>query len=207
MLKSHWFYQNRPQQFERPVVKGCQLQFVSVPVTFHVKVGHHLRYHYIHGPKFRLLNAQEKQDLVKLHKNLGHPDPLRLAHHLKEAGAHEHVIEAAKEYVCDACVETSKFRHQRPAKLHDPREFNELLGIDRFYWTGRGGFQVMVFHCIDEASLFHLGRRLQNRHLEYVVPVFKEMWMSWAGHQPVFILTLLGNSVLDTGLIFCNSKT
>ena len=140
----------------------------------------------LHGPKFRLLNAQEKQDLVKLHKNLGHPDPLRLAHHLKEAGAHEHVIEAAKEYVCDACVETSKFRHQRPAKLHDPKEFNELLGIDGFYWTGRGGFQVMVFHCIDEASLFHLGRRLQNRHLEHVVPVFKDMWMSWAG-QPTGI--------------------
>ena len=140
----------------------------------------------LHGPKFRLLNAQEKQDLVKLQKNLGHPDPIRLAHHLKEAGAHEHVIEAAKEYICDACVETSKFRHQRPAKLHDPKEFNELLGIDGFFWTGRGGFQVMVFHCIDEASLFHLGRRLQNRHLEHVVPVFKEMWMSWAG-QPTGI--------------------
>ncbi|CAL1160551.1 unnamed protein product, partial [Cladocopium goreaui] len=119
----------------------------------------------LHGPKFRLLNAQEKQDLVKLHKNLGHPDPIRLAHHLKEAGAHEHVIEAAKEYICDACVETSKFRHQRPAKLHDPKEFNELLGIDGFFWTGR---------------------RLQNRHLEHVVPVFKEMWMSWAG-QPTGI--------------------
>ena len=68
----------------------------------------------LHGPKFRMLNDQEKQDLVKLHKNLGHPDPLTLARHLKHAGAHEHVVEAAKEYICDACVETSKFRHQRP---------------------------------------------------------------------------------------------
>lgn len=41
----------------------------------------------------------------------------------------------------------------------------------------------MNFHCIDEASLFHLGRRLDNRHLEHAIPAFSEMWMSWAG-QP-----------------------
>ena len=29
----------------------------------------------LHGPKFRLLQPHGKQDLVKLHKNLGHPDP------------------------------------------------------------------------------------------------------------------------------------
>ena len=137
----------------------------------------------LHGPCFRMLNAQEKQDLVKLHKNLGHPDPMVLAQHLKASGAADHVVDAAKEYICDACVESTKFSHQRPAKLHDPKDFNELVGIDGFYWTGKAGFQVMVFHCIDEASNFHLGRRLENRHLEHVVPAFTDMWFSWAG-QP-----------------------
>ena len=32
-----------------------------------------------------------------------------------------------------------------------------------FSWTGRKGFQVMIFHCIDEASMFQLGRQLENR--------------------------------------------
>ena len=136
----------------------------------------------LHGPKFRLLSDPEKQDLVKVHKNLGHPDPNVLAQHLKLSGASEHVVEAAKEYICDACVESSKFRHQRPAKLHEPREFNDLVGIDGFFWTGRGGFQVFIFHCIDEASLFHLGRRLDNRHLEHAIPAFSNMWFAWAGH-------------------------
>ena len=137
----------------------------------------------LHGPKFRLLKDSEKQDLIKVHKNLGHPDPNVLSQHLKLNGAEEHIVEAAREYICDACVETSKFKHQRPAKLHEPREFNELVGIDGFFWTGRKGFQVMIFHCIDEASLFHLGRRLENRHLEHVLPAFTEFWFSWAG-QP-----------------------
>eukprot|EP00435_Cladocopium_sp_Y103_P004696 s6476_g1.t1 len=137
----------------------------------------------LHGPKFRLLNDDEKQNLIKIHKNLGHPDPNVLASHLKQNGAADHIVEAAREYICDACVETTKFSHQRPAKLHDPKEFNEILGIDGFFWTGRKGFQVMIFHCIDESSLFHLGRRLENRHLEHVIPAFADMWFSWAG-QP-----------------------
>ena len=48
----------------------------------------------LHGPKFRLLQPHEKQDLVKLHKNLGHPDPNVLSQHLKASGASEHVVEA-----------------------------------------------------------------------------------------------------------------
>ena len=52
-----------------------------------------------------------------------------------------------------------------------------------FSWTGRKGFQVMIFHCIDEASMFQLGRQLENRHLEHVSPAFTDFWFSWAG-QP-----------------------
>lgn len=135
----------------------------------------------LHGPKFRNLTDREKQDLIKLHKNLGHPDPNVLAEHLKMQRAAEHIIDAAREFVCDACVESSQVRHQRPAKLHDPKEFNEMVGADCFYWTGKAGFQVMVFHTIDESSLFHLGRRLENCHLEHVLPAWSDMWFSWAG--------------------------
>eukprot|EP00435_Cladocopium_sp_Y103_P014084 s526_g3.t1 len=160
----------------------------------------------LHGPKFRLLNDREKQDLIKLHKNLGHPNPLVLSQHLHATGAPEHIVEAAKEYICDACVETTKFSHQRPAKLHEPKEFNELVGIDGFYWTGRAGFQVMVFHCIDEASLFHLGRRISNRHLEHVVPTFLDMWSSWAGHPQGVYSDPAGEFRADQWLTFLQEQ-
>ena len=95
----------------------------------------------LHGPKFRLLKDSEKQDLIEVHKNLGHPGPSVLSQHLKLNGAEEHIVEAAREYICDACVETSKFKHQQPAKLHEPREFNELVGIDGFF----SGLAAKVF--------------------------------------------------------------
>lgn len=135
----------------------------------------------IHGPLFRNLSDREKADIVKLHKNLGHPDPNVLADHLKIQGAHDHIVAGAREYVCDACVESTGRRHQRPAKLHDPVDFNHTVGIDSFYWSGRQGFQVHVLHCIDEASLFHLGRRTLNRNPDHVDKIWQEFWTAWAG--------------------------
>ena len=79
-------------------------------------------------------------------------------------------------------MELTHTKHQRPARIHDAREFNGLVGVDGFYWTGRHGFQVHVFHCIDEASLFYLGRRLETRHTERVMPAWTQMWHSWTGN-------------------------
>ena len=77
-----------------------------------------------------------------------------LAEHLKAQKAADHVVAAAKEFVCDACVESVGRKHQRPAKFYDARDFNDLIGMDGFYWSGTRGFRVHVFHCIDEASFF-----------------------------------------------------
>ena len=135
----------------------------------------------LHGPKFRALSAAEKQELIRIHRNLGHPEPLKLAEQLQLSKYPESMVEGARDYVCDTCVETSKVKHQRPAKLKEPTEFNDVVGLDGFFWKGRGGFQVYVVHCIDEASLFHLGRRSSTRHLSEAIRILNETWTAWAG--------------------------
>ena len=87
------------------------------------------------------LNETEKNELIKLHKNLGHPDPEKLSQHLRLQGADPKIVDAAREFVCDACVESSSFRHQRPAQLHEPREFNDTVGIDGFSGQDKAGFR------------------------------------------------------------------
>ena len=139
----------------------------------------------LHGPNFRGLSSTEKADLVKLHKNLGHPDPKVLSEHLLVQKAPQHIVEAAKDFVCDACVESTGRRHQRPAKLHESRDFNDHVGIDGFYWRGHSGFQVHVLHCIDEASLFHLGERISTRNPDQIINVWNDFWMLWAGSSKV----------------------
>ena len=135
----------------------------------------------LHGPNFRSLAAQEKSQLVLLHKNLGHPDPKVLANHLMHQGAPDHVVRGAQDFVCDACVETRKPAHQRPAKLQSPIEFNDRIGLDAFYWSGKGKFQCYVIHVYDEASGFHLAKRLDGQNMDHVIPALKDMWTVWAG--------------------------
>ena len=135
----------------------------------------------LHGPAFRNLTNKEKTELIRMHNNLGHPTPERLAQHLSAAGAAPHVVAACKEFVCDACVESAQPSLQRPSKLHDPTEFNDIVGVDGFFWRGSGGFQAYVVHAIDESSCFHLGRRTKSRHGTEVMAMLRETWMSWAG--------------------------
>ena len=169
-----------PQSSEDPAPKTESRMVPSVP-TFCVKAG--LRHQLLYMDHvFRNLSSQEKQDLRKLHINLGHPAPNVLAEHLKAQNAAPHVVEAAKDFVCDACVESTGQKAPRPAKLHEPRDFNDLIGMDGFFWTGIRGFQVHVFHCIDEASLFHLGKRCHTRNPDEVIESWSEYWTSWAGN-------------------------
>ena len=136
----------------------------------------------LHGPAFRASSNVEKSDLIRVHNNQGHPAPETLACHLTTAKAAPHVIQAAREYVCDACVESTQPRHQRPAKLHEPQEFNDTVGLDGFYCRGQAGFQAHVVHLIDESSCFNVGRRTESRHHENALQIVQEAWTPWAGY-------------------------
>ena len=154
----------------------------------------------LHGPNFRSLEPQEKSQLVLLHKNLGHPDPKILSHHLRHQGAPEHVVKGAQDFVCDTCVETRKPLHQRPAKLRNPIEFNDRIGLDGFFWTGKGQFQCYVIHVYDEASGFHLAKRLDGRNMDHVIPALDDLWMIWAGSPKEIYLDPAGEFRSDIWL-------
>ena len=62
------------------------------------------------------------------------------------------LVDGALEYQCDTCLESTEPRHQRPGKLPEPREFNELVGLDGFFFKGQSGYRAYVVHVLDEAS-------------------------------------------------------
>lgn len=135
----------------------------------------------LHGPCFRNFPESIKQILVKPHKNLGHPSPQQLSEHLKAQGATQQVIDAALEFVCDTCVESTKATHQRPGRLHDPLDFNHTVGIDGIFWKGRSGFEVYVIHVVDECSTFQIATRTATRNADMAISTLRDMWMNWAG--------------------------
>ncbi|CAE7260810.1 GIP, partial [Symbiodinium necroappetens] len=136
----------------------------------------------IHGPAFRNLDKAAKSQLVRIHNNLGHPSPETPAKHLKAAGEDPVLVQAALDYQCDACLESTEPRHQRPSKLPEVLEFNDLLGVDGFFFKGRSGYRSYVLHALDEASCFHLGRRALSRGTKHATTTLAELWFSWAGN-------------------------
>ena len=136
----------------------------------------------IHGPAFRNLSKEEKSTLIRAHNNLGHPAPQTFANHLRSAGAPQNLIQGALEYQCDSCLESIEPRLQRPSKLPEPREFNDLVGVDGFLFKSRSGYKGYVLHALDEASCFHMGRRTPSRHTAQALEALTNFWFVWAGN-------------------------
>ena len=97
-------------------------------------------------------------------------------------------------------------KHQRPAKLHPPREFNDVVGLDGFFWKGKGNIQCYVLHIYDEASGFHLARRLDGRNLDHAIPAFQQLWSFWAGYPRSIYLDPAGEFRADQWLDFMQAN-
>ena len=92
------------------------------------------------GPDFRSLSAEQKQDLRRLHNNLGHPDPEKFRRFLQERGADEEVLKGAADMACDTCLENQphpKLPH--PSHIHENYDFNDLVGMDGAHWSNKHG--------------------------------------------------------------------
>lgn len=139
-----------------------------------------------HGPRFLSLTSEQKGVIGKLHKNLGHPTAEKLATHLAAMGVPSELVEGAKDYVCSSCAERCPPRLSMPGKLQDPKDFNEVVQIDGFYWSNKSGIKVHVLHAIDEATHFHLGKRT-GRDEKSMERAFREFWGSWAG-MPQYLM-------------------
>ena len=68
---------------------------------------------------------------MRLHHNLGHPDPSRLQRLLEAQGADPQVIAGALDMQCDVCLETQpKPKLPHPATIHENLDFNDVVGAD-----------------------------------------------------------------------------
>ena len=61
-----------------------------------------------HGPGFLSLSPREQSEIRRLHHNLGHPDGDRFVRYLRPAGACDAVLKGARDYQCEACVESKR---------------------------------------------------------------------------------------------------
>ena len=134
-----------------------------------------------HGPGYEELDEHRQGVVRKFHINLGHPAADAFARHLKEAGAAPEIVRAARDYACPTCAERSPPKLTTPGQLKEAKDFNDRVLMDGFEWKNKQGEKFYVVHILDEATHFHLGKRILRDNLS-TIRFFEDSWSVWAGN-------------------------
>eukprot|EP00435_Cladocopium_sp_Y103_P051429 s1984_g16.t1 len=135
-----------------------------------------------HGPKFMSLTSEERQQLTRMHNNLGHPDSVVLGHVLREQGWPQAAIDGIRDMHCPACHERQRPRLARPSHLNMPRGFNEVVSMDAVTWTNNQGQDFMFYHMIDAGTNFQVAFPCTHRPTSTELSLLiNRHWVSWAG--------------------------
>ena len=80
-----------------------------------------------HGPKFLKLKADEQSGLIRIHRNLGHPGTHKLVKFCWQLRYPESFLHAIPDMHCSTCQETQQAKVARPAAIHEPMDFGEVV--------------------------------------------------------------------------------
>ena len=134
-----------------------------------------------HGPKFLRLTAEQRQQLYRMHQNLGHPDSQILGNVLRDQGWESDAIEGIKDMHCPSCFENQKPKIARPGHLGTPRSFNDLVSIDAVKWTSAEGMSFTFYHMLDAGTNFQVAFLCESGSSKEVASQMQAHWFSWAG--------------------------
>lgn len=88
---------------------------------------------HVGGEKSELDEAQ-KELVMKVHVNAGHPEKNRFLRMLKVGGASRATLQfAQREFVCDQCHSLPRPRSSRKVAFARTFQFNVIIGVDLFY--------------------------------------------------------------------------
>ena len=130
---------------------------------------------------FQQLSMSEKQWLAKVHKNMGHPSPDRLAQMLWDQGYAARMVEAARHFLCSSCHEGKHASLARPATLRDPLDFNDRVSMDAFQFRSRQSQTFRVYHIVDHGTSFQTAFVVASAGTESVIDGLTQSWLCWAG--------------------------
>ena len=143
---------------------------------------------------FRSLPKEERQLLVRAHKNLGHPNPERLSTILRQQGFRPAIVKAALDFKCSTCLAVKQPKIARPSSLRDDLDFNDRICVDGFRWTNHQGQSYHVMHLVDWSTNFQAAGIAPSRTTEDTIANIINTWLSWAGAP--------GEMLVDAGTEF-----
>ena len=122
-----------------------------------------------------------QNQIIKIHKNLGHPGLPQLRAAIQSEGWSDVIIRALPDFVCDTCREQEAPKIARPAHLTAPKDFNDLVSFDALEWKTTEGKSFWCYHFIDSATNFHTAIPYQQGTSQSLIRCFEDAWIRWAG--------------------------
>ena len=133
------------------------------------------------GSYFHALPKWEQNQLIQIHKNLGHPSNERLAKALQSNGQRPEMVKAALELKCGICAASSAPKHQRPGRLKPLLDFNHRVYVDGIKWTNKNGQSFQMYHVVDAGTHFHVAFTAPAHSTRDVIALLNQHWLNWAG--------------------------
>lgn len=133
------------------------------------------------GTKFKALKSEERQLLLRLHKNLGHPSPAVLSQVLRRQGYSSHIIQGLEDMKCSTCQHQQGPKIQRPATIKSAIDFGDKVSLDGVTWTNKNGKKMHFYHFLDHGTNYHTASIAPNRTTERAIENMTTGWLAWAG--------------------------
>ena len=137
---------------------------------------------------FRLPTVAQQQELLKLHRNLGHPPPNEFGRALRHAGAHRNVIRwAVRDMVCPACEGRAKPSAKRPGALPRCLRFNQVIGADLVEFND-GQHRRILLNVVCWGTGYQMAQIVSDKTSCSTRDAFAECWVKHYG-WPELVVT------------------
>ena len=147
-----------------------------------------------HGAKMLALTPEERSRILKVHKNMGHPNASKLKLFCQQMGCQPHIIDALEDIRCSTCLETKSPEIAKPSAIHSSLDFGDVIGMDGVKWTNKEGQQFFFYHFVDQGTTFHAATLAASHSTQDAIRALTQGWVSWAGPP--------GTLVVDAGTEF-----
>jgi hypothetical protein len=134
-----------------------------------------------HGPAFLKLGKETQSWILKLHRNLGHPGAAKLLEFCKQLGCPTEIQNGIRELKCSTCQEQQTPQIARPAAIHAPGDFGDVISMDAVKWTNQQGEQFVFYHFVDQSTSYQTAVAVPSTSAGSAIHALLHGWISWAG--------------------------
>ena len=134
-----------------------------------------------HGPAFLKLGKETQSWILKLHRNLGHPSAAKLVEFCKQLGCPTEIQNGIRELKCSTCQEQQTPQIARPAAIHAPGDFGDVISMDAVKWTNQQGEQFVFYHFVDQSTSYQTAVAVPSTSAGSAIHALLHGWISWAG--------------------------